>query len=67
MYFDIINGAIVCLPCLTGCMFTTESEIASVCLLGELGEVLILLIKLTLGVIILILFIIVPHRHSYLF
>ena len=63
MSFDIITVAIVGVVCLDIGMFTSASEISSMYLLGELGGVPILLIKLILGVQILILFIIVPNLH----
>ena len=48
-------------------MFAPESAISSVCLLGYLVGVLILLIKLSLGLLRLILFIIAPNCHSHLY
>ena len=52
MSFDIMNGAIVVVPCLDRYISVPESATASVCLLGELGGVPILLIKLNLGLLI---------------
>ena len=67
MPFKIMTGDIVGVAWLYICMFTHESEIDSVCLLGELVGVSILLIKLILGLLILILFIIAPNRHLHPF
>ena len=67
MSFDIITVAIVGVVCLDIGMFTSASEISSMYLLGELGGVPILLIKLILGVLIVILFIIVPNLHLHPF
>ena len=64
MYFDIITGAVVFVAFFTISVFTSESEISSMCLLVELGGFLILLIKLILGVLILILFLVSPNPHS---
>ena len=64
MSFGIITGTIVVVSCLDRCMLTPESAIDIVCLLGELGGFPILLIKLSLEVLTLILFIISPNRHS---
>ena len=54
MSFGIMTGAIVYVGFLARCMFAPESEIYIICLLGELDGVLILLIKISLGVIILV-------------
>ena len=67
MYFEIITGSIVGMAWLARCIFAPESEIASVYLLVELGGIPTLLIKLILGVLILILFIIAPNRNSHPF
>ena len=67
MYLDIMTGAIIGVACLDRCMGVTGSEIASLYLLGEVGGVPILFIKLILGLLILILFIISPNHHSHPF
>ena len=64
---EIMNGEIVAVDCLARCMFVPQSVMAIMCLLGELYWVPILLIKLSLGVLILILFVITHNRHSYPF
>ena len=65
--FDVVTGVIVGAACLDGCMFAPESEISSVYLLGKLGGLKILFIKLILGVLILILLFIAPNRHLHPF
>ena len=67
MSFVIMTVAFVGVACLNRFIFEPESAIASVFLLGELGGVLILLIKLGLGVLILILFMISPNRNLHPF
>ena len=67
MYFEILTRAIVGVYLFAICMFAPESAIVSLYLLGKLGGVPILLIKLILGVLILILFSIAPNRHSHPF
>ena len=56
--FDIITGFIV---------VAHESTIDSMLLLVKLGEVLIQFIKLILGLLISIIFIATPNRHSHPF
>ena len=63
MSFDIITEDIIGVDSLNIWMFALESAISSVYFLGELGGVPILLIKLILGVLVLILFIIYPNYH----
>ena len=58
-----MTGAIMGVACLDRCMGVTESDIASLYLLGELGGVPILFIKLILVLLILILFVVAPNRH----
>ena len=65
--FENMTWDIVGVGCFDKYMFAPESAIASVYLLRELGWVPVLLIKLILGVLILILFIIAPNRHSHPF
>ena len=67
MYFDIMTRVIVGVACLDRCMIALEYKITGVYLLGEVGGVPIILIKLILGVINLILFIIAPKCHSHPF
>ena len=67
MPFDIMTCSIVGVSCLDRYIFMPESEIASVCLLEELVGVPILLIKLSLGLITLFLFIFAPKHHLYPF
>ena len=62
-----MTGVIVVETCLDRCIFTPESAMASMCLLVELGGVPILLIKPSLGVLVLILVIIAPNRHLHPF
>ena len=62
-----MTGVIVVETCLARCIFTPESAMASMCLLVELGGVPILLIKPSLGVLVLILVIIAPNRHLHTF
>ena len=50
--FDTMNGYIVGVDSFDRCMFAPESAISSVYFLGELGGVLILLVKLILVVLI---------------
>ena len=64
---DIITGAVVRVACFSRCTFATESEIASMLLLGGLGGVLIQFIKLILGLLISILFIAAPNHHLHPF
>ena len=52
MFFGIMMWAIVGVYSFFRCMFAPQSAIASMYLLGDLGGVLILLIKLILGVLI---------------
>ena len=63
MFFEIITGDIVCVASFSRLMFARESMVVGVYFLGELGEVPILLIKLSLGLLVLILFIISPNPH----
>ena len=67
MSFDSTTGGIVVVAWLDICMIEPNSKIASVYFLGELGGVPILLIKLILGLLRLILFIIAPNRHFHPF
>ena len=67
MSFDTKTGVIVVFLVLYICIFAYEYEIDSVCLLGELSGVPILFIKLSLGVILLISFIIAPTCHYHPF
>ena len=60
-------GAIVVVACFYRCIFTPDSVIASVFLLGEFGGVPIQIIKLILGLLILILLIISPNSHYHTF
>ena len=62
--FEIITGAIFVVAYFARCIFAPESTIASVFLLGEICGVPIQSIKLILGLLISILFIIAPNRHS---
>ena len=64
---DIITGAILVVACFPSCIFAPESAIASMLLLGGLFGVTIKSIKLILGLIILILFIISPNSHFHPF
>ena len=64
MLFDIMPGAIVGAYLFVIWIFKTDSEIANVYFVGELGEVPILLIKLILSDTILNLSIITPKHHS---
>ena len=61
--FDIMAEVIVVVDCLDRCIFAPRSEISIKYLLVESGGVPILLIKIILGLLILILFIIAPNRH----
>ena len=61
--FDIMTGAIFVVVLLDISMSVPESEISSAYLLGELGGVSMLSIKLILGVLLLILFVIAPSHH----
>ena len=63
MLFDIVTGVIVLVYCLDRCIFAPESAISSVFLLREFGGVPIQYIKLILGLLISILFIVAPNRH----
>ena len=65
--FDIITRDIVVVACFVKCIFAPESDIASMLLLGDLGGVLIKFIKIILGLLISILLIITPNRHSHPF
>ena len=65
--FDIITGAIVVVACFARCIFAPNYAIASMFLLGRLGGVLIKCIKLILGLLIKILFIVNPNHNSYPF
>ena len=60
---DIITGDIVVLACFDRGIFATESVISSILLLVVLGRVLIKFIKIVLGLLILILFIVAPNHH----
>ena len=62
-----MTGDIVGMAWFDICLFAPDSAIASVYFLGKVSGVLMLSIKLILGVPILILFIISPNPHSYLF
>ena len=64
---DIVTGVIVLVDCFYRCIIAPESVIASMLLLGGIGRVSIQLIKLILGLIISILFIPTPKRHSHPF
>ena len=61
--FDIKTVAIVGVSRFAICVFAPECAIDSIYFLVELGGVPILLIKLILGGLILVLFIIGPNRH----
>ena len=50
--FYVVTGVIVGVACLDGYMFAPDSEISSVYLLGKLGGLTKLFIKLILGVLI---------------
>ena len=65
--FVITTGAIVVMDCFAMCIFASESVIASVFLLGELGGVLIKFIKRIVGLLITFSFIVVPKRHPHPF
>ena len=65
--FDIITGAILVVACFSRCIFEPASTIASMLLLVGLGGVPIQIIKLILGLLLSILFIAAPNRHSYPF
>ena len=67
MLLDIIAGEVFGVASFSRWMFSTEFAIESVYFLGELVGVPILLIKLILGVILLILFIICYSRYSHPF
>ena len=67
MLFNIITGVIVGVYSFSKWMFSPEPVIASVYFLGELGGILILLIKLVLGLILLILFNLAHNRHLHPF
>ena len=62
--FDIITGSIVVVDCFGRCILAPESEIVSILLLVGLCGVLIQFIKLIFGLLISILFIAAPNRHS---
>ena len=65
--FYNMPGDIIDVASFSGWIFAPESAISSVYFLGELGGVPIILIKLILGVLILILFIVSPNRNSHPF
>ena len=65
--FEITTRAIVVVACFARCILSPESMIASVFLLGEFSGVLIQFIELILGLLISILLIIDPNRHSHPF
>ena len=65
--FEIMTGYIVVVAFFARCIFTPESTIASVLLLGEFGGVPIQFIKPILGLIISNLLIIAPNRNSHPF
>ena len=67
MLFEIVTGGIVAVAFFARWIFEPDSEISNVQFVGELGGVLILLIKLILGDLILILSIISPKPHSQIF
>ena len=65
--FEIMTGTIVVADFFDRCIFAPESSISSLVLLGEFGGFPIQFIKLVLGLLISILFIISPNRHLYPF
>ena len=65
MLFDIMTGAIILVACLPRCIFAPEPTIASLFLLVEFGGFLIQFIKIIIGFLISILFVIAPNRHSH--
>ena len=58
MSFEIMTGVMFVVIFFSDCIFTPDSTIYSVLLIGEFGEVLIQSIQLNLGLVILILIII---------
>ena len=64
---DINTGAILVVACFARCMFAPESAISSMLLLGGLGGSSKQFIKIILGLLILILFVVSPNRHSHPF
>ena len=58
-----MTRVIVVLACFRRFIFAPESTIFNVFLIGEFGGVLIQFIKLTMGLLILILLIVAPNRH----
>ena len=67
MSFEIMTGYIFVVAYFDRCIFTPESTIDSVFLLGEFGGFPIRFIKLILGLLISILFIIAHNRHLHPF
>ena len=67
MLFGIMTGSIFGVASFSRWMFAPDSVIADVKFLGELGGGPNFFIKLILGVLILILFILAPNRHPHLF
>ena len=65
--FEIITGGIIVVDCFSRCIFALESAISIILLPGEIGGVPIQFIKLILGLLISILFIISPNHHSHHF
>ena len=65
--FDIFTWAIVVVAYFDRCIFAPEAEIYILSLLGELGGVSIQFIKIILWLLISILLIIAPNRHSHPF
>ena len=63
----MITGAIVLVACFASCIFEPAYIIDSMLLIGEFGGVLIQFIKLILELLISILLIIAPNRHSHPF
>ena len=62
--FEIMTGVIVGIALFDRWIFTPESAIYNVYFVAELGGVLILFIKIFLGDILLIIYIINPNHHS---
>ena len=67
MKFDIMTAAIVVVACFARFIFTLESAIAILLLLGEFCGVPILIINLILGLLLLVSLMIAPNRHAYTF
>ena len=65
--FYIIKVSIVVVDCFVRCIFSPESTISRMLLLGEFYGVPIQFIKLILGLLTSILFIISPNHHSHPF